>query len=125
MSISDQAGTAHQEKPPTLARDVSTSVMDWARTEGAFKHMVSFNMLEEAVEGALGAKTSRRDVTADDVHKVGDAVRTWIEPHLAEGKTAAGVEDAIARGVHRPIRGERVIIGDDAITAYKPKGAER
>jgi hypothetical protein len=87
--------------------------------------MVSFNMLDEAVEGALDGKTSRRDVTADDVHKVGDAVRTWIEPHLVQGKTTEGVEDAIARGVRRPIRGERVIIGDDAITAYKPKGAER
>jgi hypothetical protein len=102
MSIVEQAGRVHDASGGSLSRELAGAVMVWARDAKAYRHMVSFEMLDEAVAGGLDGKTTRRDVTAEDLSRVGDAVRTWIAPHLRDGATTAGLDEAVSQAFHRP-----------------------
>lgn len=102
MSIVEQAGRVHDASGGSLSREIAGAVMDWAREAKAFRHMVSFEMLDEAVGGGLAGKTARRDVSPQDLSNVGDAVRTWIEPHLREGVTTEGLDKAVSEAFQRP-----------------------
>jgi len=102
MSLVEQAGRVHDAFGGSLSREIAGAVMEWARESKAYRHMVSFEMLDEAVQTGLGGKTARRDVSAEDLSKVGEAVRTWIAPHLRDDATTVGVDKAVSDAFHRP-----------------------
>lgn len=102
MSIVEQAATVHDASGGSLSSQIASGVMDWARETGAFRHMVSFNVLDEAVQIGLDGRTARKDVTAEHLEAVSTAVRRWIQPHLAEGRSTAGIDRAVSEAFHRP-----------------------
>jgi hypothetical protein len=102
MSIVEQAATVHDASGGSLSNQIAAGVMDWARQTGAFKHMVSFNMLDEAVQGGLGGRTARKDVSSEHLGAVAASVRRWIQPHLAEGRSTDGIDRAVSEAFHRP-----------------------
>lgn len=128
--IRDQGASASATTNLTLSQQIASKVMDWGREEKAFKQIVSFYVLDEAVRKGLGHKTQRAELDHDDVKRVQDAVRTWSKPHVRDGVSLEGLDSAVSKAAERYVPTELIASrskGPDQIEAPVPQrsGFER
>lgn len=100
-SLLDQAAGPAGETDMTLSQQIGTKVMAWGRENRAFKHLVSFNVLDEAIKGAMGDKTQRVELGTAEVKNIQEAVRTWAKPHVYEDIPTDGLDSAVAKAAER------------------------